>query len=158
MPLSLREGTSPITTIAIIVREPTASSQETAGPQSPKKLGAHQQQVKQVCNSTLTFAYRHRSIDLIDGFSSTLSITTACDCHFDLHYKNVRLCFISLSCFVASQSILLIDDKTFVEFKLYCNLNSANLSRRCVYFTRVNRIKSFFGEQSTRISMKSLKC
>lgn len=48
VPLSLREGTSPITTIAIIVREPTASSQETAGPQSPKKLGAHQQQVKQV--------------------------------------------------------------------------------------------------------------
>lgn len=50
VPLSSREGTSPVITIAIIVRDPSNSSQETAGPQSPKKLGAHQQQpVKQVC-------------------------------------------------------------------------------------------------------------
>lgn len=42
-----RDGTSPNTTIAIIVRDPSNSSQETAGPQSPKKLGATQQPQQQ---------------------------------------------------------------------------------------------------------------
>lgn len=72
VPLSLREGTSPIITIAIIVRDPSNSSQETAGPQSPKKLGAHQQQpVKQVWKAKQKKTYTSLN----------------CDCNlFDLHH------------------------------------------------------------------------
>lgn len=59
VPFSLEKGTSPIITIAIIVRDPSNNSQETAGRQSPKKL---QQPVKQVMKTSMyseSFFFSH---------------------------------------------------------------------------------------------------